>query len=92
MRKLALDLDAINVESFDATPRALHPSQGTIEGYDAEAVGAAEEVQYSYYRTCRCVPYTQDMAYPECVCDLSRTCPTYDFNCPVEEETAIGVA
>lgn len=86
MRKLALNLDSINVESFDATPRALHRAQGTIEGYDAEA--AAEEIQYTYYRTCRCVPYTEDMAYPECVCDITRTCPTYDTRCPVKEEPA----
>jgi hypothetical protein len=85
MRKLVLDLDSITVESYDATPRSLDSAQGTIEAH------AAEAVPYSYNKT-GCAPYTQDMAYPECVCDLSRTCPTYDFNCPVEEEAHVEAA
>jgi hypothetical protein len=82
MRKLTLNLDALDVESFDASPRRADLKAGTVEAY-AEAIKDTY-----YYRTCgACVPYTQDMAYPECVCDLSRTCPSFDaMACPVEEQ------
>ncbi len=85
MRKLALDLDSLAVESFDATPRSLHPSKGTVDAHEADG-----RVAQTAYLTCgTCVPYTQNMAMAEC-CELSLYCPTYDINCPVKEETPVA--
>jgi len=85
MRKLALDLDSILVESYDATPRLLRPSKGTVDAHAADAV----RVPQTAYLTCGgCVPYTQNLAMAEC-CELSLYCPTYDINCPVKEETHV---
>jgi len=65
MKKLSLDLDALRVESFDATPRATTP-RGTVRGNDS---GVATQTSYS-------VELCEELISGDpCVNTLETACP-----------------
>lgn len=92
MKKLTLDLETLVVDAF-ATESAPRAAAGTVHG-NAAIPGDDVSILAPDTRDTRCViepatwgcPKTLDLRLPECVCDITRTCPTFDIYCPVEAE------
>lgn len=75
MKKLRLDLNRLEVETFD-TVRTRQAARGTVDGAESYDGAAAEVAPYSNYR----LNCTGDDG-PNTEPPSGNTCPTQDFRC-----------
>jgi hypothetical protein len=74
MRKVLLDLDSLDVQSFETT-RPLRAPRGTVEAHDSDLTAGGYEDTCGQSCTCFHVCHTNEASCPACQLSDLGTCP-----------------
>lgn len=82
MRKVLLDLDSLDVQSFETTNPVLRESRGTVEAHDSDPTDGGFDDTCGQSCTCfhRC--YSNDPSCPACHVSDFGTCFSDCNTCP----------